>query len=70
MISHRLMMGCGEVKSFVTGNKSGVLAAVLSMGGTAGEGLSVATGFAGKNNKGCCNKGCCWEEILISIIAK
>ena len=44
MISHRLMMGCGEVKSFVTGNKSGVLAAVLSMGGTAGEGLSVATG--------------------------
>ena len=37
-------MGCGEVKSFVIGNKSGVLAAVLSMGGTAGEGLSVATG--------------------------
>ena len=37
-------MGCGEVKSFVIGNKSGVLAAVLSIGGTAGEGLSVATG--------------------------
>ena len=37
-------MGCGEVKSFVIGNKSGVLAAVLSMGGAADEGLSVATG--------------------------
>ena len=44
MIFHRLMTSCGEVKSFVTGNKSGVLAAILSMGGTAGEGPSVATG--------------------------
>ena len=43
MIFHRLMMSCGEVKSFVTGNKRGVLAAILSMGGTAGEGLPVAT---------------------------
>ena len=31
MIFHRLMMGYGEVKSFVTGNKSGVLADVFSM---------------------------------------
>lgn len=36
-------MGCG--KSFVIGSKSGVLADVLSMGGTAGEGLWVATGI-------------------------